>query len=302
MSSCLAETGVAVIGGDSRQVMVAEALSEEAAWVKVWGLVGARPSSRLFYADSLEEAVMNAGVVVLPISGVDKAGKVRTNCSELQIVIDQDFFRQLEPRTLIVTGSLSAFLRSAAERFNQQVLEFAELDEIAIPNAIPTAEGAIQLAMEHTEFTIDNSVCLTLGYGRVARALAQRLLCFGAQVVVAARNQRQRQEAAEIGCRTVPLSRLAVEIKAADLVFNTIPAPVLTAEIINEGAEANPNLLLIDLASAPGGIDFAAAGKRGIKALLALGLPGKVAPQTAGKILASNLPSLINKALSRIRV
>ncbi|HEY8345315.1 MAG TPA: dipicolinate synthase subunit DpsA [Bacillota bacterium] len=302
MSSCLAETGVAVIGGDSRQVMVAEALSEEAAWVKVWGLSGVKPSSRLFYADSLEEAVMNAGVVVLPISGVDNAGKVRTNCAELQIVIDQDFFNQLEPHTLIVTGSLSAPLRSTAKRFNQQVLEFAELDEIAIPNAIPTAEGAIQLAMEHTEFTIDNSVCLILGYGRVARALVQRLLCLGARIVVAARNQKQRQEAAEIGCRAVPLSQLAVEIKGADLVFNTIPASIVTAEMINEGAEANPDLLLIDLASTPGGIDFAAAKKKGLKAFLASGLPGKVAPQTAGKILASNLPSLIKKALSKTRV
>jgi dipicolinate synthase subunit A len=299
MSTCLAETGVAVIGGDSRQVMVAEALSEDAAWVKVWGLAGVRPSSRLFCANSLDEAVISAGVVVLPISGVDREGKVQTNCPELQIVIDQDFCGQLEPETLIVTGSFSSSLKTIAERFDLRILEFGELDEIAIPNAVPTAEGAIQLAMEHTEFTINDSVCLTLGYGRVAKALVQRLLCLGAKTVVAARNPKQRQEAAEIGSRVVPLSRLAVEIKTTDVVFNTIPAPVLTAEIINEGAEVNPDLLLIDLASAPGGTDFTAANKRGIKAFLALGLPGKVAPRTAGKILASNLPSLINEALNR---
>ena len=47
--------------------------------------------------------------------------------------------------------------------------------------------------------------------------------------------------------------------------------------------------LLIDLASKPGGVDFAAAKNAGIKTLWALGLPGKVFPVSAGSILADTV-------------
>jgi dipicolinate synthase subunit A len=44
--------------------------------------------------------------------------------------------------------------------------------------------------------------------------------------------------------------------------------------------------VVIDLASAPGGTDFNAARELGLKAELAPGLPGIVAPVTAGRIIA----------------
>jgi len=299
MSLCLAEVGVAVIGGDGRQVMVAEALSDQAAWVKVFGLAGARTSARLFRADSMEEALSNARVVLLPINGVNSKGRVRSNCPHTELIIDQSFFPKLETDTLLVTGSLPSAIKSVASSFGVRIFEYAELDEIAIPNAIPTAEGAIQLMMENTGYTIDGSNCLVLGYGRVSKALVKRLLCLGAKVTVAARNPGQRQAAVALGCGAIPLTQLAAELKESDLVINTIPALVLTAGIISTGAKGRSDLFLLDLASSPGGADFAVAEQAGIKALLALGLPGKVAPKTAGKILASNLPGLIDKELNR---
>jgi dipicolinate synthase subunit A len=42
----------------------------------------------------------------------------------------------------------------------------------------------------------------------------------------------------------------------------------------------------------PGGVDFAAAKERGINAIWALSLPGKYAPETAGKIIADTLDEL----------
>ena len=51
--------------------------------------------------------------------------------------------------------------------------------------------------------------------------------------------------------------------------------------------------VIIDLASPPGGTDFALATEMGIKTIHALGLPGKVAPVTAGRILAAFYPALL---------
>jgi len=55
--------------------------------------------------------------------------------------------------------------------------------------------------------------------------------------------------------------------------------------------------VIIDLASKPGGTDFRYAERRGIKALLAPGLPGIVAPKTAGRIMADCLGRLLMEDL-----
>jgi dipicolinate synthase subunit A len=98
----------------------------------------------------------------------------------------------------------------------------------------------------------------------------------------------------EMGCHRVPLSELADNLNQIDVVFNTIPASVLTSEILRR---MNPDTLIIDLATAPGGTDFGAANEYGIKALLAPGLPGKVAPIMAGRVLAEVVPRLIEKTM-----
>ncbi len=79
-------------------------------------------------------------------------------------------------------------------------------------------------------------------------------------------------------------------MKDVDLVVNTVPHLILTAKVLT-GMKLHA--LIIDLASKPGGTDFRFAEKRGIKALLAPGLPGIVAPKTAGQILAGVLSDLL---------
>ncbi|NLT20345.1 MAG: dipicolinic acid synthetase subunit A, partial [Syntrophomonadaceae bacterium] len=81
-----------------------------------------------------------------------------------------------------------------------------------------------------------------------------------------------------------------------DFVYNTIPNMILTKDVLTH---ANPDILIIDLATQPGGTDFEAANQLGLKAILAPGLPGKVAPVYAGKILAQVIPRLIINELSK---
>ena len=288
----LTESGVAVLGGDRRQVVVAEAMLAQAAWVKTLGLTGLPNLPRLLPVTDLKAALTGATVVILPISGANDRGAVKTCDPTVQIKIDADFFALMENQALLVTGTLSTHLKQMATSKNVRVLEYGENDAIAIPNAIPTAEGAIQLMMEKTSFTVDRSTCLVLGFGRVAQALALRLFRLGAKVTVVARNPQQLAAAKALGYQPLPLSSLAEGLVQAEVVFNTIPALVLPAVLLQK---LLPGTLIIDLASAPGGVDFAAAERLGITAILALGLPGKVAPRTAGQILATKLPGLIKQ-------
>ena len=145
--------------------------------------------------------------------------------------------------------------------------------------------------------TLWGAAVLVLGFGPVGRALAVRLAALGARVTVAARRPVQRAMAEEFGLRAVPLTELAAAAAAFDTVVNTIPAPVLTAA---ELAALPKGCLIVDLASKPGGTDFAAARRLGHTALHALSLPTVWAPETAGEALARTVQAILQEREGRV--
>jgi dipicolinate synthase subunit A len=169
-------------------------------------------------------------------------------------------------------------------------MEIVEMDDIAILNSIPTAEGAIQIAMEETDITIHGSKTCVIGFGRVGITMARTLKALGSEVTIVARNPGQLARAYEMGCHRAGYDDLHEIMNHTNIVFNTVPTMVLDSNILKY---ANPDVLIIDLATQPGGTDFEAANTFGLKAILAPGLPGKVAPVYAGKILAEVIPRLI---------
>lgn len=294
MPGTLANASVAVLGGDLRQLAVAEAIARQGAQVRTYGLPELPADRGISAAATLREAVLGASVVVLPISGVNPTGRVASLSEQPTVYIVDDFWAALAPGALILAGSLPVQAKQAAADAGHRVVEYAEIDEIAILNAIPTAEGALQLALEGLPITIHGSCVFVLGLGRVGLTTARLFKAVGAETWVAANRPALRARAYEMGCRAVTLAELPGEIGRADLVVNTVPALVVTEQLLTL---TKPSVYLIDLASAPGGIDFRAAETLNRRAILALGLPGKVAPESAGRILASTLPAIIAKEL-----
>ena len=157
---------------------------------------------------------------------------------------------------------------------------------------MPTAEGAIQIAMEELPITLHEARVLVVGFGRVGRALAPRLQALGARVTVAARRYEQRSLAQSMGLGTERANRLPDWLCGYDLVVNTAPARVLGVEelsALKEGA------LVIDLASKPGGIDLRAAEQLELETIWALGLPGKVAPGSAGQAIVDTVLQILTE-------
>lgn len=297
MSASLAAADVAVVGGDLRQLAVAEALAGTAGRVRTYGLPVSR-DERVQAAGSLAEALRGATVVILPIGGIGPDGRVRSLPDQPAVLVDKDFWQALDPGIMILAGSMTAAGRQAAAAGGHGLIEYAELDEIAIPNSIPTAEGALQLAMEEMPITIHGCCCFVLGLGRVGMTTARLFKAVGAETWVVANRPALQARAVEMGCRAIDFGGLLREIHRADLVINTVPSLVVTGPIL---AETKTGVFLIDLASAPGGIDYQAAEALGRHAKLALGLPGKVAPISAGRILAAALPALIERELAKAR-
>ena len=102
----------------------------------------------------------------------------------------------------------------------------------------------------------------------------------------------QRALAESLGLRSVPLAALAGVAPAFDTVVNTIPAVVFTEPVL---AALRPGSLIVDLASRPGGTDFAAARRLGLTALHALSLPAACAPETAGEFVAQTVCEILRE-------
>ncbi|MGI5920252.1 MAG: dipicolinate synthase subunit DpsA [Syntrophomonadaceae bacterium] len=297
MSSVLSGIKIAVLGGDDREIILVSELVKMGATVVTAGIPRDRVCHGAFSVNTVEDACRGTEVVVMPLPGTNPEGLIRAVYADENLVITEEAISSLAKTALIIIGSARPFLKQWAEKYNCTLLEVVEMDELAILNSIPTAEGAIQIAMEETPITIHGSNTCIIGFGRVAITLARTLKALGAEVTVVARNEGQLARAYEMGCKRASYAQLRDIMNSCDIVYNTVPSLVLDRTVLKY---ANPNILIIDLATQPGGTDFEAANAFGLKAILAPGLPGKVAPVTAGKMLADVIPRLIIKELTRL--
>ncbi|MFD2333256.1 dipicolinate synthase subunit DpsA [Cohnella sp. GCM10020058] len=282
-------TGVHIIvaGGDARQLEVIRRLTELDATVTLMGFERLdTPFSGVTKAEWTPEALRSADALLLPVAGTEEDGAVSAIFTDQELKFTDDYAAALPKTCKIYTGLARSYLRKLGEKHRLTVVELFERDDVAIYNSIPTAEGALMMAIQHTDITIHGSRCMVLGLGRTGMTMARSLQGLGAVVMAGVRREDAFARAYEMGFEPFNIADLARLAGNIDLIFNTIPNMIVTAQVISK---LPLRAVIIDLASKPGGTDFRFAEKRGIKALLAPGLPGIVAPKTAGRIIANSL-------------
>jgi dipicolinate synthase subunit A len=155
-------------------------------------------------------------------------------------------------------------------------------EDFAIKNAVPTAEGAVLMAMQYLDVCLLDLNTFVLGYGRIGKVLAKILQGFSTDTTVVCSDEIELAQAGVFGYKRVSLREFGTGIKDAKLIFNTIPAPVLGGDVLKF---LGRDVLIIDVASVPGGTDFEACEELGIKTIHALGIPKKYAPVTAENLI-----------------
>lgn len=280
-----------VVGGDRRDQVVVERLAQLGAQVTVVGLP-VEAKDRIRIKDELKDALLNTSALILPMPGIDAQGQVYAPLYGKPVILDKNALAGLQTGTPVFTGVARQNLKTMTEKCGLRLIEIANLDEVAILNSVPSAEGAIQIAMEGLPITIHSSRSMVIGFGRSAVTLTRLLLALGSKVRVVARNPVARTRAWEMGAVALPWESLADNLSDIDFVFNTVPTMILDQAKLTY---MNRQAMIIDIATSPGGTDFDTAAKLGIQAVLAPGLPGKVAPKTAGEMLASVYPKLIRE-------
>ncbi|WP_054941036.1 dipicolinate synthase subunit DpsA [Paenibacillus ihuae] len=288
-------TGIRIVflGGDARQLEVIRKCVEMDATVSAAGFEKwEAPSPGVNLAQLSPELLGSADVLVLPTVGCDEEGNINALFSTGRLQLLDEHAAALPKGSTVYTGMAKSYLRSLCAKHSLKLVELLNRDDVAIYNSIPTAEGALVMAIQNTDFTIHGSVSMVLGMGRTGFTMARALQGLGSTVKVGVRKQDHYARAEEMGWKPFMTSELLQQVTDTDLIFNTIPSMIITAQVLSRIPK---HCVIIDLASAPGGCDFRYAEKRGIKAMLAPGLPGIVAPKSAGMIMGSALVQSISE-------
>lgn len=199
---------------------------------------------------------------------------------------------QLKEGHIVFGCNFPEKLQEQGERQGARFVDYMKAEGVASRNAIATAEGAIVEALLCGTRSIHGSNSIVFGYGRCGEILAAKLCAMESRVTVVDRKSGQRARAIAHGCEAVDFQgdRLAEALSQADFVFNTVPAPVVSRELLQK---TNEEVVIIDIASRPGGVDFEYCQQRGLHAKLSLGLPGKYAPKSAAGVLLEVIENII---------
>ena len=281
---------IAVVGGDRREAVLINELLRANYDLRIYGQPPIAVADPKCCSSSLTAALTDVAAIILPVAGLTEDGVVPSPYWGEKLRLTAEELRRSDETATIFCGVAPPSLRALAAEAGRDCLAVIDLDDFAIPNAIPTAEGALEIAMRETMRTMHGSAAAVLGFGRVGKAMAHLLRAVGATVTVFSRNAAEHRDGRAAGFDIRYYRALPHILPTLDMIFNTVPAPVLTAERI---ATISPDCLIVDLASKPGGVDFAAAEARKLRVVHALGLPGKCSPQTAGEILAAGYRQLL---------
>ncbi|MGL4819592.1 MAG: dipicolinate synthase subunit DpsA, partial [Bacilli bacterium] len=219
---------------------------------------------------------------------------------ESKIKLEANWLKRTPEHCVVYSGIITPALEEVTQEAERKTVALMERDDIAIYNAIPTVEGTIMMCIQNTDRTIHGSNVLVVGFGRVGVSTARMFSLLGANVRVAARKPADLARIYEMGMQPVPIHELAAHAEDIDYCINTVPALIVDAAVLSV---MPAHTYIVDLASKPGGVDFRYADKRNMRAILAPGLPGIVAPRTAGEMLGKVLVRLIeetDKGVKRI--
>ena len=216
-----------------------------------------------------------------PVVLVLLAAVIFFSAGELEVMRQKPVFAAMRDRLIRAYPALDG----------AEVFDYAARDDFAVLNAVPTAEGAVEVAMREYEGTVFGSRTLVTGFGRIGKILAKMLKALGSDVTVCARKPSDFAYIEALGYHAKNTASLSL-VHGYDIVFNTVPALIFDETLLKNTDEAT---LLIDLASLPGGVDFEAARKLGVDAHRALSLPGKCAPKSAGEIIKKTVFSIIEE-------
>lgn len=271
-----------------RQIFLSESIAKDENSVKIFAN-SSIASDRENFTAKLEDAIKTSDYVVLPLPVTYDGETLNAPFSKSQIKL-YDLMQELTDKT-VFCGGINSLSPLMPENTNTKLKDYYAREEFQILNALATAEGAINIALSEFLGTISSSKCLVVGYGRIGKVLSKILKDMGANVTVSARKPSDLAWIEVMGYKGINTNNMPQKLDY-DLIFNTVPFKIFNRENL---LKCSYETKIIDLSSKPGGVDFELAEFLGIKAIHALGLPGKFSPVKAGEIIKRTIYNIIEE-------
>jgi dipicolinate synthase subunit A len=269
---------VAVLGGDGREVHVAQRLARDGHDAVCYGQA-ADASNGARVATSVADAVRGTEWLVLPSPGLNGDLIYAPDAPE-PIVVDGALLEQSAAREGgVVMGRSTAKLDEIASRMSIQIYQFKDDPGLATRLSTGVAEGVMRLLIELTRRILREHRFLVVGYGVTGAVIVDYLVAAHCTPQVAVRRPRWLERARQCGAIPVPYDDRVAAMGAADIIINTVPS---TDAIPPEAFAQLRDRIVVDIASPPGGLDHEAARNAGVRVHWPRGLAGGRAPLTAG--------------------
>ncbi len=270
---------VAVIGGDLRMLEHMRQARKAGAFVQHYGSVpGAEEAAGRAASPSLAAAVKGARIISCPIPGVGSDDALYAKFTDEKLRMTTDVLKDAAPGAMLFTCWSTKNMVEWAKGTPVSLVDYGEDDELSILHAVPTAEGAIRTAIEHTDETLLGMNVLCFGLGRVGLSVADAFKSMKSKVTLSARNPSQLARAWAMGLMPVHLRDLSGRLGDFSLIVSSSSGRVVSRDII---AATRPDVVIIDLCSPPGSVDFDAAKELNRKVVWARAQAGR-APRRAG--------------------
>ncbi len=279
----------AIIGGDKRNIYLTKELKADGHFVKTYGF-SKYEDKDIDKSSSLQEVVDGVDLCIggTPITTDGKCFNAPYADSAIYI---EDVFKAIGENQVFLAGYIKKeVLETAAKYSKLKIYDILKIEELSILNAIPTAEGAVQIAIEKTDITLHDSNIMIIGYGRIGKILSNMLRAMGAKVVVVVNSCDKKALAKSYGLDAIHVENIADKLCETDIIFNTVPKIIL--DETNMGL-INKQCLVIDLASPPFGVDFEASKKFGLNVIYTGSLPGVVAPRTVAAYIKEAIYNIL---------
>lgn len=269
------------IGGDMRIIYGAKRLGERYE-CHVYG-VGERSDIIIEPAD----------FVVLPLPASGDGITINAPLSDGGAIPLELIKKAVKPGGIVFAGKSFPLLREYCKNNGYTLIDYFEREELQVMNAVPTAEGALEIAIRELPVTINGTAVLIAGFGRIATVTAGYFHALGARVYVAARKVSDLARIKLLGYIPVDINdenKFSEATGEVRLIINTVPAAVFDKRSIGSMGK---NTVFIELASVMSLEDTDMADKQGVKVIRARSLPGKTAPVTAGYVIADTIANIV---------
>ena len=243
-------TKFSIIGGDLRIIKLAQILAKDGNKIFTYGLDKAKElkNENIVFCDTLNEAIESSEIIIGPIPFSSNGIEINAPFSDEKIPI-KSIIHNANGR-MIIAGAINKDVYEMQKNEDEECIKIVDImnrEELAVLNTISTAEGTIELMIANTNKILHGAEVLILGFGRVAKTLANKINALSAKVTCAARKEKDIAWIKTYGYKETNINELSNEkLQKYDFIINkeinyiwalALPgkiAPVTTAEFIKD--------------------------------------------------------------------